>query len=239
MRYIELLEQDVRTVSGETFPEHLSEARKAMKLDYIFKDITGLLKESNEGIGRVNRIVKDLKIFSRTDTFERASADLNSCIDSTINIVINQIKYCAKLKLNYGDIPKITCNIQQISQVLMNLLVNAAHAVQAKGDDIGEITICTWCDHENVFVSITDSGCGISPDHLGKIFDAFFTTKVVGKGTGLGLSISFEIIRRHGGEILVTSELGVGTTFTVRLPLQPEADAVGPQPKKMAGVEKQ
>jgi PAS domain S-box-containing protein len=237
--YIELLEQDVRSISGETLPERLLKARKTMKLDYVFNDINALLEENNEGLERVKRIVKDLKIFSRSDTLETASADLNSSIDSTINIVINQIKYCAELKYNYGILPPITCNIQQISQVLMNLLINAAHAIQEKGDEFGEITICTWCDHENVFVSITDSGCGISPDHLGKIFDAFFTTKVVGKGTGLGLSISFEIIRRHGGEILVTSELGVGTTFTVRLPLQPEADAVGPQPKKMAGVEKQ
>ena len=221
--YIELLEHDVLSASGETFPEHLREVRKTMKLDYIFKDITGLLKDSNEGVERVNRIVKDLKIFSRSDTFERASADLNSSIDSTINIVINQIKYCAKLNLNYGHLPKITCNIQQISQVLMNLLINAAHAIQAKGDKMGEITVCTWCDNENVFASIADSGCGISPENMEKIFNAFFTTKEIGKGTGLGLSISSEIIRKHGGEIKVTSEEGIGATFTVRLPFQPEA----------------
>ena len=218
-RYIELLEQDICAASGEIFPEHLREARKAMKLDYIFRDINVLLEENNEGLERVKRIVKDLKIFSRSDTFEIASADLNNSIDSTINIVINEIKYAAKLKLNYGHLPKIACNIQQISQVLMNLLINAAHAIQAKGDEVGEITICTWCDQENVFVSVSDTGCGIPPDHLGKIFDAFFTTKDVGKGTGLGLSISSEIIRKHGGEITVASETGAGSTFTVRLPM--------------------
>jgi signal transduction histidine kinase len=218
-RYIELLEQEVRTTSGETLPEHLLEVRKTMKLDYIFRDINVLLEESNEGIERVKRIVGDLRIFSHADTFEKASADLNSCIDSTINIVINEIKYAAELVRNYGLLPKITCNIQQISQVFMNLLINAAHAIQAKGDEVGEITICTWCDHEHVFVSIADNGCGIPPEHIDKIFDAFYTSKEVGKGTGLGLSISSEIIRKHGGEISVATEPGVGSTFTVRLPL--------------------
>jgi signal transduction histidine kinase len=218
-RYIELLEQEVRTTSGETVPEHLIEARKAMKLDYVTRDIGVLLEESNEGIERVKRIVRDLRIFSRADTFEMASADLNSSIDSTINIVINEIKYAAELKRNYGLLPKVTCNVQQISQVFMNLLINAAHAIQAKGDEVGEISICTWCDHESVFVSISDTGCGIAPEQRDKIFDAFYTTKDVGKGTGLGLSISSEIIRKHGGEISVATEVGVGSTFTVRLPL--------------------
>jgi two-component system NtrC family sensor kinase len=103
----------------------------------------------------------------------------------------------------------------------MNLLINAAHAIQAKGSEVGEIVVRTWCDGDNVFVSVSDTGCGITPENCSKIFDAFFTTKEVGKGTGLGLSISAGIVRKHGGEIQVASEVGVGSTFTVRLPLKP------------------
>jgi signal transduction histidine kinase len=102
----------------------------------------------------------------------------------------------------------------------MNLLMNATHAIQAKGDEFGEIIVRTWCDHDNVFVSVTDNGCGIPPENCSRIFDAFYTTKDVGKGTGLGLSISSGIIRKHCGEITVSSEVGVGSTFTVRLPLK-------------------
>ena len=180
-----------------------------------------LVEESNEGIERVKRIVQDLRTFSRADSSAIGSADLNSCMDSTINIVINEIKYAAELKRDYGELPKVHCNAQQINQVFMNLLINAAHAIQAKGEEVGEIVIRTWCDHNNAFVSVSDNGCGITPENCSKIFDAFFTTKDVGKGTGLGLSISSGIIRKHGGEITVTSEVGVGTTFTITLPLKP------------------
>ena len=103
----------------------------------------------------------------------------------------------------------------------MNLLINAAHAIQAKGEAVGEIVIRTWCDDINAFISVSDNGCGIPPENCGKIFDAFYTTKEVGKGTGLGLSISAGIIRKHGGEIMLSSVVGKGSTFTVRLPLQP------------------
>jgi len=103
----------------------------------------------------------------------------------------------------------------------MNLLINATHAIQAKGDAIGEIVVRTWCNQVDAFVSVSDNGCGIPPENRSRIFDAFYTTKDVGKGTGLGLSISSGIIRKHGGEISVSSEVGIGTTFTVRLPLKP------------------
>ncbi len=218
-RYIELLEGELRKSTDKNLPEHISEARKAMKLDYVVKDVNVLLEENNEGIERVKRIVQDLRTFSRADISEVGSVDLNDCMDSTINIVINELKYSAELKRDYGDLPKVECNIQQISQVFMNLLINAAHSIQAKGEDVGEITITSWFDEASTFVSVSDTGCGIPHDRLSKIFDAFYTTKDVGKGTGLGLSISFGIVRKHGGEITVASEVGVGTTFTMRLPI--------------------
>jgi two-component system NtrC family sensor kinase len=190
-----------------------------MKLDYVFRDINVLVQESNEGIERVKRIVQDLKLFSRTDSSKTGLAELNSCLDSTINMVINEIKYFAELKREYAFIPKVKCYVQQINQVFMNLLVNAAHAIQAKGEEIGEITVRTWSDSDNVYISVSDTGCGIPPENMPRIFDAFYTTKDIGKGTGLGLSISSGIVHKHGGEIIVESEVDRGSTFTVRLPL--------------------
>jgi two-component system NtrC family sensor kinase len=225
-RYIELLEAEVRACSSGELPEQIRFLRRELKLDYVMRDIVQLMDENNEGIERVKRIVQDLRTFSRADSSSVGPADLNKCMDSTINMVINEIKYVAELKREYGDLPRITCNSQQINQVFMNLLMNAAHAIKTKSDEVGEIVIRSWCDGDNVFVSVSDNGCGIPPENCSRIFDAFFTTKDVGKGTGLGLSISSSIVRKHDGEIILTSEVGIGTTFTVRLPIQlsqPEA----------------
>jgi len=218
-RYIGALEQEVLAGSAGVLPERLQSLYNSLKLNYVTRDINLLIEESNEGIERVRRIVKDLMTFSHADSAVTSMADLNSCMDSTINIVINEIKYFAELKREYGCLPKVSCNVQQVNQVFMNLLVNAAHAIQNKGEEIGEIIIRTWSNHENVFVSVSDTGCGIPHDNVNRIFDAFFTTKEVGKGTGLGLAISAGIVRKHGGEIVVASQVGVGTTFTMRLPL--------------------
>ena len=219
--YIELIEQEMRGLSFGMLPEKVQLMRQSLKLDYVMKDISVLVDENNEGIDRIKRIVQDLRTFSRADSSDIGCADLNSCMDSTINIVINEIKYAAELKREYGDVPKVACNAQQINQVFMNLLINAAHAIQDRGDSVGEIVVRSWSDQENIFVSVADTGSGIPQEKLGKVFDAFYTTKEIGKGTGLGLSISSEIIRKHGGEIAVTSEVGSGSTFTVRIPLTP------------------
>ena len=225
--YIELMEQEMRNRSSGELPQQIQALRQSLKLDYVMRDIVALVEESNEGIERVKRIVQDLRTFSRADMLTIGSADVNVCLDSTINIVNNQIKYAAELKREYGELPKVSCNAQQINQVFMNLLINAAHAIQAKGDEIGEILVRTWSDQNDVFVSVSDTGCGIAPENCDKVFDAFYTTKDIGKGTGLGLSISEGIVRKHGGEITVTSHVGVGTTFTVRLPLQQAQRADG------------
>ncbi|MDU0459151.1 MAG: PAS domain S-box protein [Geobacteraceae bacterium] len=227
--YIEELEREMRACSGGVLPEQAQILRRSLKLDYVINDIKVLIDESNEGIDRVKRIVQDLKIFSRADSTAIGMADLNGCMDSTINIVFNEIKYAAELKREYGEIPNVSCNIQQVNQVFMNLLINATHAIQSKGEKSGEIVVRTWCDNSNAFVSVSDTGCGIAAENFNRIFDAFFTTKEVGKGTGLGLSISAEIVRKHGGEIMVASELGAGSTFTVRLPLNPPQAGNQPQ----------
>ena len=196
----------------------LEEQRHKIKLDYIINDVTPLLEESLDGVERVKKIVQNLKSFSRVDDTERTRVDLNECLDSTINIAWNEIKYVATLKKEYGEIPPLLCYPQQLNQVFMNLLVNAAHAIESHG----EIIVRTWGDEDHAWVAISDTGTGIPEEIKARIFEPFFTTKEVGKGTGLGLSISYDIVKKHGGEILMKSEGGKGTTFTLKLPMARE-----------------
>lgn len=220
-RYIGFLEQTLQH-SGCDLQEAVA-LRKTLKLDYVQHDIRQLLVESIEGAERVMRIVQDLKSFSRSDSSQVGSADLNQCLDSTINIIWNQLKYMAELKREYGELPKVHCNIQQLNQVFMNLLVNASHAIEQSGrTEPGLITVRTWADNGYACVSVSDTGSGIPDEVRNRIFEPFFTTKEVGKGTGLGLSISYDIVKKHGGEILVESCVGQGTTFTVRVPFKAE-----------------
>jgi PAS domain S-box-containing protein len=172
--------------------------------------------ESIDGLNRVKKIVSALREFSHADQDELAQADLNEGLESTINIVWNELKYKVTLHRDYGDLPKVPCYPHQLNQVFMNLLVNAAQAIPEKG----EIWVKTWADADHVCVDVRDSGTGIAEAHLAKIFDPFFTTKPVGQGTGLGLSIVYGIVERHGGTIRVTSRVGEGTTFHVSLPTQ-------------------
>ncbi len=197
--------------------EELSGKRKKLKIDYITEDIKELIKESLDGTERVAKIVQDLKSFSRLD--EGAAlrhADINESIDRTLNIVWNEIKYKARVIKEYGVIPQIKCYPQQLTQVFMNLLVNASQAIEKEG----EIFIKTWHDGDYVCISIGDTGCGIKEEHLNKIFEPFFTTKEVGAGTGLGLSIIYDIIKKHKGDITVESTAGKGTVFTVKIPVE-------------------
>ncbi len=200
----------------ETILERIRANKRSLKIDYILEDLESLVRESLEGADRVKKIVQDLKSFSRVDDAAYTMADIHAVLETTLNIVWNELKYKAKLKREYGEIPPIRCNPGQLSQVFMNILVNAAQAIE----QYGEITIKTWRDSNHVFVSISDTGPGISEDNMKKLFDPFFTTKEVGKGTGLGLSISYDIITKHNGEIIVSSEPGEGTTMTVKIPIE-------------------
>ncbi len=185
---------------------------------FLKDDIFSLVAESKDGLGRVKRIVQDLKNFSRVGEQEWQEADLHQGLDSTLNIVWNELKYTCEVVKDYGALPPIHCLISQLNQVFMNLLVNASHAIEQRGT----ITLRTRrLGEDRVSVEISDTGCGIPPENLNRIFDPFFTTKPVGKGTGLGLSLSYSIVQRHHGEIKVSSTLGAGTTFTVILPIHP------------------
>lgn len=197
--------------------EQLAELRHRLELDYVIGDIAALLDESQEGIERVKQIVQAMKDFSRTDAGEWIVTDLHIGIDSTLNFVHNELKYKADVVKEYGDLPPVECVLAQLNQVFMNLLVNAAQAIDGRGT----VTIRTGRDGDaHVWIEIADTGGGIAPDHLPRLFEPFFTTKPVGKGTGLGLSVSHGIVQNHGGRIEVASELGKGTCFRIILPVR-------------------
>ncbi len=206
--------------STEVYQE-LNAVRKDVEIDYLKEDIPALMSESREGITRVRKIVQDLKDFSRTDTaLEWQWANLHRGIDSTLNIVNNEIKYKADVIKNYGNLPDVECLPSQINQVVMNLVVNAAHAINGGR---GTISITTKVVDADVQIEVEDTGAGIAPENLSRIFDPFFTTKPVGQGTGLGLSLSYGIMQKHQGSIQVNSVMGQGTTFTLRLPIRHDA----------------
>ena len=189
------------------------------KLDIVFlkDDLRALIDESKDGLTRVKTIVQNLKDFAHADTSDEWQfASLHYGLDSTLNIVNNEIKYKARVIKEYGDIQDIECLPSQLNQVFMNLLVNAAHAIEQHGT----ITIRTGQQNDEVWIEITDTGKGIPAENLQKIFDPFFTTKPIGTGTGLGLSLSYGIIQKHHGRIEVVSEVGKGSTFKVCLPTQ-------------------
>ncbi len=195
--------------------EQLATVKERVRLGYLRKDVLELLDESVEGIERVKKIVQDLKDFSHVGEAEWQDIDIHHCLESTLNVLSHELRPKADVLKEYGEVPRIRCLPFQINQVLLNLLMNAAHAFEQRGT----ITIATGHDAGMVWMRIADTGCGIDPAHVKRIFDPFFTTRPVGAGTGLGLSASYGIVQQHGGTIDVASEVGVGTTMTVHLPV--------------------
>jgi PAS domain S-box-containing protein len=199
--------------------EAIRTLKDKIDLEFILDDFDKVIAESREGTDRIKKIVQALKDFSHVDQAELKWANLNKGLESTLNIVWNEIKYKATVKKDYGDIPEVCCYPQQVNQVFMNILVNAAQAIEDKGE-IGISTRSLDGDKPMVEVRISDTGKGIPPENLPRIFDPFFTTKPVGKGTGLGLSMAYNIIKNHDGEIKVESEVGKGTIFIITLPVE-------------------
>ncbi|MFH1148055.1 MAG: ATP-binding protein [Pseudomonadota bacterium] len=199
--------------------ENVRELREGMDLEFVLSDFENIIAESKDGTERIKGIVTGLKEFSHLEEGETRYTDINKGLESTLRIVWNEIKYKATVVRDYGDIPHVLCYAQEVNQVFMNLLTNAAHAI----DGFGEIRMATrllnGCERV-VEVRISDTGKGIKSEELTRIFEPFYTTKPVGEGTGLGLSIVQRIIRKHGGEIGVESAPGKGTTFFVRLPVE-------------------
>jgi signal transduction histidine kinase len=208
-------------------PKILSEQAQAITaieseidIGFILKDIPDLIEESREGTERIKKIVMDLKDFAHPGMDKACEVDINHGIESTLNVVWNELKYNATVTKDLSDLPKIKGYPQQLNQVFMNILVNAGQAIPDKG----EIRIRTRASNGHVEIRIQDTGTGISPENLKKIFDPFFTTKEIGKGTGLGLHVVHSIVEKHRGTVEVASEVGRGTTFTISLPVDFQAD---------------
>ncbi len=219
-----LIEMDQTLVKGlkETnLPDHLAEMTEKVNeyareidIDFLQEDMEELIKDCIDGLDRIKKIVIDLKDFAHPGKKDVEPVDINACIETTLNVAANELKYKTTVHKDLGDLPLIQGVPQQLNQVILNILVNAAQAIETKG----EIKIKTWQESSNVCLTISDTGCGIDPQNLSKIFDPFFTTKEVGKGTGLGMNIAYNIIQQHGGNITVNSKIGKGTVFTVTLP---------------------
>jgi signal transduction histidine kinase len=191
------------------------------KLNYAFirDDLQNLVKETQEGVGRVKAIIQDLKDYARTNAATHyVASDIQVGLKSTLNIARIQLKNRADVRLELGNLPLVECAPAQIDQVFLNLIVNAAQAMPE--GKMGLIDIRTECNDKLVWIEVKDNGPGIPPDVLKKIFDPFFTTKDPGTGTGLGLSVSQNIIQQHGGTLSVDSTVGVGTTFKITLPIK-------------------
>ena len=193
----------------------ISETEKNIDLEFIMEDINELINESREGVERIKIIVIALKDFAHPGDDKIKDVNINDGIESTLNVLRNELKYKITLRTELGDIPIIQGYPQQLNQVFMNIIVNAVHAVEDKA----ELMIKTGVVNDHVEIVIADTGPGIPEENLSKLFDPFFTTKEVGSGTGLGLNIAFNIIQKHNGTIQVDSKPGHGATFTIKIPL--------------------
>lgn len=190
--------------------------QQRLQFDFVRQDLPELLAESVEGIDRVAAIVKNLKSFSHVDNAEWQYANLVDGLENTLKIAANQLKYKVEIHRNYSaEVPEVYCQPMQLNQVFLNLLVNAAQAMEQGG----HLYLKVWLQDQQVYIEIRDTGSGIAPEHMKRLFEPFFTTKPVGSGTGLGLSLSYSIIKKHQGEIQVQSEPGVGSRFTLMLPI--------------------
>lgn len=221
--------QDLLQIADAADEVNSLEELRALKarLDYEFlrKDIGALLNESAEGITRIKGIITALKDFSHIDDEDFRSADLHDSLESTLNLVNNELKYKAEVIKSYDpELPEIECLPSQIKQVMLNLLTNAVQAIERKG----RITLRTGRQSGEVWFEVEDDGQGIAPEHHKRLFDPFFTTKPVGEGTGLGLALSHSIVQKHGGRIEVDSVPSSGSRFRVWLPIVQQSCEVVP-----------
>jgi two-component system NtrC family sensor kinase len=218
--YLINVDRLLKVYDGITLPADAASLVSVVKTEINYERLAGdlgsIIADCREGAQRICDVVKNLRLFSRLDEAEFKPIDIHEGIDSTIRL-LSRYYSAGRIVLHreYADLPRVNCYAGQLNQVWMNLLGNAAQAV----GDHGEVGIATSVSDDWITVAISDTGTGIPEVDLTRIFDPFFTTKPVGEGTGLGLSISYGIIQRHGGSITVSSKVGSGTTFTVRIPI--------------------
>jgi signal transduction histidine kinase len=205
------------------------QVREAADLDYVNEEIPKALQQSLEGVDRVASIVRAMKAFAHPGQEHKAMADLNKALENALIVARNELKYVADVETDFGDLPPLYCNIGDLNQVFLNLLINAAHAIAEVVKDSGNkgcIKVETRSAAEHVQIVISDTGCGVPSSIQNRIFDPFFTTKDVGKGTGQGLAIARTIVvERHGGRITFEPNAGQGTRFIVQLPIPRETTA--------------
>jgi signal transduction histidine kinase len=228
------LERLIKFYETASLPaEEVAQARLIKdEIDYenTLDDLCSIIADCHDGAERIRDVVQNLRTFSRLDEADFKKVDIHEGLDATIRLLS---RYYAsdkvELHCDYAELPLIDCYAGQLNQVWMNLLANAAQAVK----DGGHVRVVTRREGQTVLVSVSDTGCGIAPEHLKKIFDPFFTTKPVGDGTGLGLSVTHSIVEHHGGSIEVESRPGAGTTFIVTIPVDAGADE-GEQPDRLS-----
>jgi signal transduction histidine kinase len=227
-------EMQRETTQGPISPQtlqRLDALDQEADFEYLETEIPHAIEQSLEGIQRVSKIVRAMKEFSHPGSQEKKAIDINQAIDTTIIVARNEWKYVSDVETHFDpSLPLVLCHAGEFNQVILNLLINAAHAIaQALGDgsqDKGKIVISTVRDRDAVEISVSDTGVGIPEAVRSRVFEPFFTTKPVGKGTGQGLALAHTaIVRRHGGKIWFDSELGKGTTFYIRIPFAEATEA--------------
>jgi len=206
--------------------EIMAEILERADIEYMSEESTAAIAQSLEGLERVKEIVLAVKRFSHPTTAGRSCNDLNELVRTAVTVSRGQWKYAAEVKLDLAeDLPAIMCNPGELSQAVLNLIVNAAHAIEDRKNGMGCITLSTRHAGDRVVFQVTDTGIGMTPEVKSHIFDLFFTTKAPGRGTGQGLSLVHTIIvNNHKGGIEVQSDPGVGTAFTITLPMDLEAN---------------
>jgi two-component system, NtrC family, sensor kinase len=200
----------------------MEEARSAADLSSLREEIPRACERALDGVNRVATIVRAMKEFAHAREHETGPADINEALNSTLIVTRSEYRGVAQLETRFGELPPVVCNIGELNQVFLNLIVNAAHAVEAAGKDAasGRILVTTAVDGQHVVITIGDNGSGIPESIAERIYDPFFTTKEVGRGTGQGLAIAFAIVvKHHQGTLSFDTQLGVGTTFKIRLPI--------------------
>lgn len=218
-----LLSSETPKIEFAKLSEDILAKYKILKIELVLQELEGILSDSENGVKRVTEIVQSLRAFARTaKDDDKDMYSLLDLINQVLLICKNEVKYVADISINLSEELVVYCNKGQIGQVLLNILINAAQAIQSqKREQMGLIKISADADEDYINIYIEDNGPGMPEEHLGKIFEPFFTTKDIGNGTGLGLSISYDIIvNKHNGIIDVTTKLGKGTTFTIKLPVK-------------------
>jgi signal transduction histidine kinase len=208
--------------------ERVRAAEEAADLEYLRERVPAGFERAEDGVRRIGTIVGAMRDFAHP-TVERAPQDLNAALRNTLVVATGEYKAVADVETDLGELPLVTCNGGEVKQALLNLIVNAAHAIEdGSPGERGTIRIRTRTDATHVLISVADTGCGIPAQIADRVFDPFFTTKEVGAGTGLGLSITYSILKDYGGDISIESRPGKGATFVIELPFSDQVPAQEP-----------